>query len=148
MQSQPAFRQPLFKRQTQLLRLCFASTMADSIICVTFELHVRIFPAHPEIERVVKKRFANTGLTTAPCGVPFSDGSIVHPACKPAPSATLKVEEHPFAIRVSPHGPHQEFPIDVIEKALDVEIEHPVIVQHRCRAMLRASCADFFGRYP
>src|SRR5450755_4400353 len=50
MQSQPALRQPLFKRQTQVLRLCFASTMADSVICVAFELHVWIFPAHPEIE--------------------------------------------------------------------------------------------------
>jgi hypothetical protein len=35
--------------------------MADCVICVTFELHVRIFPAHPAIERVVKEKIRNTG---------------------------------------------------------------------------------------
>src|SRR5450631_1946443 len=52
--------------------------------------------------------------------------SIWHADRRPRP--TFEVEEHPFAIRVSPHGPHQEFPIDIIEEALDVEIEHPVMV--------------------
>jgi len=130
MQSQPAFRQPLFKRQTQLLRLCFASTMADSIICVNVRTARPDIPgASRDRTRSERKRFANTGLTTAPCGVPFSRWINCPSGMQTgALSQTLKVEEHPFAIRVSPHGPHQEFPIDVIEKALDVEIEHPVIV--------------------
>src|ERR1035438_9133843 len=106
MQSQPALRQPLFKRQTQVLRLCFASTMADSVICVAFELHVWIFPAHPEIEYWAN----NCPLWRAL--FPMDQLSIRHANRRPQP--TLKVEEHPFAIRVSPHGPHQEFPIDVI----------------------------------
>src|ERR1017187_8935924 len=45
-----------FQAPAAALALYFASTMADSVICVTFELHVRIFPAHPEIERVVKEK--------------------------------------------------------------------------------------------
>jgi hypothetical protein len=103
--------------------------MADSVICVTFELHVRIFPAHPKIERVVKEKIRQYWADDSPLWralFPMDQLSIRHANRRPQP--TLKVEEHPFAIRVSPHGPHQEFPIDVIEKALDVEIEHPVIV--------------------
>src|SRR6266567_7118749 len=40
---------------------------------------------------------------------------------------SFDVQQHPFAVRVPPHRPHQEFWINFIEETLDVEIKHPVI---------------------
>src|SRR5262249_22364877 len=39
----------------------------------------------------------------------------------------LDVEQHPRAIRMMADGLEQQLPIDAVEEALDVEIEHPVV---------------------
>src|SRR5450759_1138009 len=59
---------------------------------------------------------------------PFPDGLIVHLACRPAPSANVRGRGASICNPCVAARPAQEFPIDIIEEALDVEIEHPVIV--------------------
>ncbi len=43
----------------------------------SFERNVRMVPAHPQIEDVVKEEVRQHGLTTVPCGVPLSRSAKV-----------------------------------------------------------------------
>ena len=56
--------------------------------------------------------------------LPVDQIPIRHAHGRPQPP--FKVEQNPWAVRVPPYRSHQEVPIDFIEEALDVEVEHPV----------------------
>lgn len=88
-----------------------------------------MLPPHPAIERIVKKKIRQHWADDRPLrGPPFSvhQGPIRHAYGRLEPS--LKVEKHPFAVRVPSHGSHQEVPVDLIEEALDIKVKHPVMV--------------------
>ena len=88
-----------------------------------------MLPSHPAIERIVKKKIRQHWADDRPLrGPPFSvhQGPIRHAYGRLEPS--LKVEKHPFAVRVPSHGSHQEVPVDLIEEALDIKVKHPVMV--------------------
>src|SRR6516225_4472798 len=72
MQRQSAFRKPRRKSSPQCCGLVFITTVTDRIIGIALEQYVREVPAHPQIERIGRKRLARRGLMTPPCGVPLS----------------------------------------------------------------------------
>ncbi len=82
---------------------------------------------HPAIERIMKKeicqhRTNDSSLRGA--SLPVNQVPIRHAhRCLQPP---LQIEQHPWAFRVSPHGSHQKFPVNLIEETLDVEVEYPV----------------------
>src|ERR1700712_2683992 len=101
--------------------------MADRVVSVAFERDGRILPLHPEIERIVKKEIRQHGTDNSPLWSPaltVNKVPIRHTHRRSQPP--FKVEQNPWAVRVPPHRSHQEVPIDFIEEALDVEVEHPV----------------------
>ena len=81
-----------------------------------------------QIERVVKKEIRQNGTYNSPLRGPalsVNQGPIRHAHGRPKPP--FKVEQNPLAFRMPTHRSHQEVPIDFIEEALDVEVEHPVV---------------------
>ena len=56
---------------------------------------------------------------------PFDQGALRHAHGRFQPP--LQVEEHPFAVGVPAHGLHQKAPIDFIEEAFDIKVEHPIV---------------------
>ena len=102
--------------------------MADRVVSVSFERDARILPLHPLVERIVKKEIRQHGTDDSPLrgpSFPVNQGPVRHAHRRPQPP--FQVEQNPWAVRVPPHGSHQEVPIDLIEETLDVQIEHPVI---------------------
>src|SRR3954451_24320967 len=102
--------------------------MADRVVGVAFERDVWVFPLHPEIERVAKKQVRQYGTDHSP--LRGSSVSVNQAPVRQAPRRAqppLKVEQHPWPVRVPPHGSHQEFPIDLVEEALDIKVDDPVI---------------------
>ena len=63
---------------------------------------------HPPIERIMQKEIRKKGLITPPCGVPFSRlNQVAIRHCSRGLQPSFDVQEHPFAIRMMPHRPHQ-----------------------------------------
>ena len=61
---------------------------------------------------------------TPPCGVPFSRGDqlavlLLRWRFQPP----LDVEDHPLLLRVFLHRPHQQIVVDIVEEALDVQVQ-------------------------
>src|ERR1700735_2892096 len=80
------------------------------------------------MESIAKKEIRQQGTDDSPLRrptLPVNQVPTRHAHGRPQPP--FKVEQNPWAIRVPPHRSHQEVPVDFIEEALDVEIEHPVI---------------------
>src|SRR6516225_1958065 len=126
MKRQATFGEPPLKRCAQHLCLRFAPTVTDRIIGITLEWDVRIVPPHPPVERIVEKKIRQEG----------ADDPALRRASFPADQATIRhlngrtqppfeVEQHPGAVRMLAHRPHQQSPVDLIEKGFDVQIEHP-----------------------
>src|SRR5216684_4339531 len=104
-----------------------ALTVADSIISISLERDIRVFPLHPTVERIVKKEVRQHGRNNRALwgtSFPADQGSVRHAHGRLEPS--LNVKQHPFAVRVSAHGAHQKFPVDSVEETLDVEVQNPV----------------------
>src|SRR5260370_21018800 len=93
-----------------------ALTVADSIISISLERDIRVFPLHPTVERIVKKEVRQHGADKRALwgsSFPADQGSVRHAHGCLEPS--LNVKQHPFAVRVSAHGAHQKFPVDSVE---------------------------------
>src|SRR5260370_42412406 len=104
-----------------------ALTVADSIISISLERDIRVFPLHPTVERIVKKEVRQHGADDRALwrsSFPADQGSVRHAHGCVEPS--LNVKQPPFAIRVMAQGAHQKFPIDSVEETLDVGVQHPV----------------------
>src|SRR3954453_1125582 len=111
------------------MRLCLALAMTDRVVGISLEWDVRVFPSHPTVEDIVKKQICQHGTYYCPLwcsSVSRNQGAIRHAyRCLQPP---LQVEKDPFAVGVSTHGQHQEPPVDLVEEALDVQIEHPIVI--------------------
>ena len=57
--------------------------------------------------------------------IPFHQSTIRHTHRCLEPS--FDIHQHPFTIRMVSHRSHQKTPIDSIEEAFDVEVQHPVV---------------------
>jgi hypothetical protein len=61
MQRQSALSKPHLKGSPQHRGLVFTATVTNRIIGIALELYVRKMPAHPQIERIVKKEIGQKG---------------------------------------------------------------------------------------
>jgi hypothetical protein len=61
MQRQSAISKSRLKRGPQRHGLVFSATVANRIIGIALERYVREVPAHPHIERIVKKKIRQEG---------------------------------------------------------------------------------------
>jgi hypothetical protein len=129
MQLKSAFCQPLFQLLPQPLRLQFRTAMADDIICVPLERNGGTRPFHPRIDRVMQEEIRQQGANHGSLRRPFL--SILQTAirhsyrCYQPP---FDVQQYPFAIRVLPYGPHQQFVVYVVKETLDVHIQNPGVL--------------------
>ena len=85
-------------------------------------------PPHPHVERVVEKeigqeRTDDPALRRSP--FPADEAAIRHLNGRSQPS--FEVKQHPRAVRMLAHRPHQQVPVDIIEEGFDVQIDHPVV---------------------
>jgi hypothetical protein len=77
---------------------------------------------------MVEKEIGQNGADDAPLRSPLlriNEGTIgkLYRSFKPS----FYGEEHPWCIDVHSHRPHKQFPINAVEKALDVQVYDPVI---------------------
>jgi site-specific DNA recombinase len=100
--------------------------MADHIIGITLERDGRMVPLHPGVERVMQKEIRQDRAhnpTLWRSSLPRDEAPILHLYGCLQP--TFNVQKHPWAIRVFADRAHQQLGIDLIEEALDVEIQNP-----------------------
>ena len=105
------------------------ATVADHVVSVAFERDVGMVLAHPAIERIVKKEISQDGADNSRLEGSLSSRLTRVPSgmLTGALQPSFDVQQHPWAVGVSPHRSHQQIPVDVIEETLDVEVEHPVM---------------------
>src|SRR5664280_1560111 len=123
-----AHRKPGFQRLSQRTRLRFTATVTDDVIGIALKRDVWIVFFHPTIKRIVKEKISQDRAHYSPLRGPLLSAyqrAIRHAHRRPEPS--FDVEQHPCAIGMTTHRSHQQLPIDVVEEAFDVEIEHPVM---------------------
>src|SRR5689334_17575270 len=87
-----------------------------------------MFSRHPRIERIVqeqvcKERADDPTLRRSRCA--RHDAAVLHLHRRLQPA--LNVEQHPRAVRMMTDCLEQQLPIDTVEVALYVDIEHPVV---------------------
>src|SRR5262249_4788867 len=58
---------------------------------------------------------------------------------------TLDVEQHPRTVRMTTDSLEQKLPVDAIEEALDVEIEHPVVAPAALASLVHGIDRRFAG---
>ncbi len=128
MKRQSAVSKPPLKRCAQRPRLLLTAAVAYRIIGIALEGNARMVPTHPHVERVMEKEIRQEG-TDDPAlrrsSFPADEAAIRHLNGRSQPS--FEVEQHPRAVRMLAHRPHQQLPIDIIEEGFDVQIEHPVV---------------------
>src|SRR5208337_5061070 len=102
--------------------------MADAVVRVSFERDGRKCPSHPHVEGIVQKqirqRRADNPTLRSSCRT-RNDTTILHPNRGLQPA--FDVELHPWAVRMGTNRLEEQAPIDAVEVALDVDIEHPVV---------------------
>ena len=128
MKRQSAFHEPSLKRCAQRPRLRLTVAVADRIIGIALEGDARMVPTHPHVERVMEKEIRQEG-TDDPAlrrsSFPADQAAIRHLNGRSQPS--FEVKQHPRAVRVLAHRPHQQLPVDIIEEGFDVQIEHSIV---------------------
>jgi hypothetical protein len=92
--------------------------MADRIIRKTLEGDVRIMPLDLQIESIVPEEIRQQRRDHRPLGRPLLPWLY---------SAVLSIEQHPAAVGVFPHRPHQQRVVNAIKVAPDIEVEDPVV---------------------
>lgn len=101
--------------------------MANYIVGKSLEWCLRMIPPHPHVERIVQKEIGKQGADYSSLWRPFlpaAQRAIYHLNRRFQPP--FNVEDYPVTFGMFPHRPHQELMVNIIEKALDVEVKHPV----------------------
>ncbi len=100
--------------------------MANSIIGIALERDVRMVPLHPHVERIVEKEVsqdrANHPTLRRP-SVSADKAPVRHLHRRFQPS--LDVHQHPRAIRVLAHRPHEQIRVYAVEEGPDIKIKNP-----------------------
>src|SRR3954468_17466952 len=103
--------------------------MTDRVVGISLEWDGRIFSPHPTVEGIMKKQICQHWTYYRPLrcsSVSRNQGSVRHAYRRLQPP--FQAEKDPFAVGVPTHGQHQKTPIDLVEEALDVQIEHPIMI--------------------
>src|SRR5262249_22673360 len=98
-----------------------------TIIRVSLKRHARMRLAHPVVECEMQKDVGQQWGNYAPLWRALHacrEGSIVQlSGCFQPP---LNIQQHPTTVCVLPHRAHGERPVEIVEKAADVEVDDPV----------------------
>src|SRR6201987_5640072 len=127
MQQQLAGRQAVGNRAPECSRLLGALAMTNDVVPVPLEQDVRKVPRHPRVERVMQEEICQQGRDHPALRRPRRarhDTAVLHlhPRLQPA----LDIEQHPRTVRMVTDRPEHQLPVDAVEEAFEVEIEHPV----------------------
>ena len=118
----------LLRQRVQMLCLCFTSAVADRIVGIAFERTIRIGPAHPDVERVVQEQVGQQGRDHPTLRrPPVSAGKAPVRYLDGCGQPSLDIQQHPAAVRVGTHRPHQQRVVDAVEEGLDIEIKYPIV---------------------
>ena len=90
-------------------------------------------------------RFARTGETADPCGVPFPAFQGSRPGVQRHSQPPLDIQQHPAAIGDRLHRFDDQVPRYLVEELLDIKIDRPVVLPAPCRHAPSASWADTSG---
>ena len=101
--------------------------MDDDIVRIPLEREMLPLLQHPQIERVVQKQVCQQWANdTALRSATFPRRQVaLFILCRRFQPA-LDVEDDPFILRVFPNCLHQQVMVDVVEKALDIQVADPV----------------------
>src|ERR1700704_284215 len=128
MQHQLAGRKAVRNRSPECPRLLGALAVTNDIVRVPLEWDMRKGPHHPHVERVMQEQICQGGTddpSLRRSRHSRHDAAILHLHGSLQPA--LDIEQHPQTVRVMTNRLEQKLPIDAVEEALDVEIEHPVV---------------------
>src|SRR3954469_8219541 len=103
--------------------------MTDRIVGISLEWDGWIVSPHPKVKDIVEKQIREHGTYHCPLrssSASCNQGAVRHAYRRLQPS--FQVKKYPFAVGMSTHGQHQETPVDLVEEALDVQIEHPIVI--------------------
>src|SRR4051794_25998315 len=127
MKNQPAGPEADLQGTPKRAGLLFASAVADDVVRVPLERDGGKAPHQPQIKSIVQKQIsqdrADHPTLRRSCRT-RDDTTILHLDRSPQPA--LDVEKHPRAVRMMTNRLEQQLPLDAVELALDVDIEHPV----------------------
>src|SRR6516165_4128761 len=110
------------------LRLLGALTVTDDIVHIPLERDVRVGPRHPPVERIVQKQVCQQGTddpTLWRSCLAWDDAAILHLHRRLQPA--IDVEQHPWAVRMMADRFEQQLPVDTVEVAFYVDVEHPIV---------------------
>ena len=103
--------------------------MYQPIVRIPTPRKFRVCPCHPQIERIVQEQIGQHGADHA--ALRRATGSLDPRAvlhahrCGQPP---FDVQNRPWARHMFPNRPQQKRMVDVVEQALDVEFQYPVVV--------------------
>src|SRR5438309_9941954 len=103
--------------------------MTDRIVGISLEWDGWIVSPHPTVEDIVEKQIREHGTYHCPLrssSASYNQGAVRHAYRCLQPS--FQIKKYPFAVGVSTHCQHQKTPVDFVEEALDVQIEHPIVI--------------------
>src|SRR5215472_8258183 len=128
MQFQPTLLPPCRYFDTHQVRFSLCSAMVDDVVRVPLERQMRPVPPHPLIKRVVQKQIGQQGadhssLRSALLTLQQISLFLLRRRFQPS----LNVQYHPPLLRVLPDRLHLQTVIEIVEKALDVQVANPVV---------------------
>src|SRR5271169_434314 len=102
--------------------------MTNGVIRVALERDVRKGSRHPHVERIMQKQIRQEGAYDPSLRSPRhsrSDAAIfqLDRSLQPA----LDIEQHPRTVGMTTDRLEHQLPVDAVEIAFYVEIEHPVV---------------------
>src|SRR5712672_4018816 len=123
MQNQPAGTETALQGAPQCPSLLGTSTMADEVVRISFEWDAGKVPHHPHVEGVVQEQIREARAyhpTLRSSRRTRYDAAILHLYRSLQPA--LDVEARPRAIRMFTDRSQEQFPIDAVEVAPNVDV--------------------------
>src|SRR3984893_14226640 len=123
MQNQPAGPETALQGAPQCPSLLGTSTMADDVVRISFEWDAGKVPQHPHVEGVVQEQIREARAyppTLRSSRRTRYEAAILHLYRSLQPA--LDVEAHPRAIRMFTDRFQEQFPIDAVEVAPNVDV--------------------------
>src|SRR3984893_4514060 len=128
MEHQPAFGKPPFQDLTQRQGLALAPAVADDVVGVPLERHPWKPPLQPDIERVMQEQIGQEWAddpSLRRSSFPHHKHAVVPHRRRLQPTLDVKHYLGSISVFMDPLG--QQYPVDAVEKAFDVDIEDPVV---------------------
>src|SRR5947208_1453267 len=146
MQHQLAGRRAVRNWAPECARLRGALAVTNDIVRVSLEWDMRKGSHHPQVERVMQEQICQGGADDPALRRSRHsrhDATILHLHRSLQPA--LDVKQHPWTVRMMTDRLEQKLPIDAVEEALDVEIEHPVVAPAALASLVHGIDRRFAG---